>query len=347
MRGEGFDAEGQGRRPGPDRRRADQLRPGQGGHQREEPAHPDRDRQLEPAHLVHARAPAWSPRGSTTSPRSTFGGAERTARRRRRPHPPGRTVTSDAVVIPNPAGLHARPAAVLSNLAQKYESDVRLKRGDEQANAKSVMAIMGMEVAKGHKVQVIAHGPDAAQAAAELAEALREGWARRASSRSPTPGCRRPPLAARRGESARGGSDDPNVLLGVAASPGLGVGQGPAGVPRGHRGQGGRRRPAQGAPPAQRRPRPGHGAARDPGEPAQAGRRPRQGRDLRRPPGDPARPGPAGHRVERDRQGQERGLRVAAGLHHVREPARRPRRTSCSRSARPTCATSASACWRR
>ena len=64
---------------------------------------------------------------------------------------------------------------MLSQLAQKYESTVALKRGDDQANAKSVMAIMGLEVYQGHKVQVVAHGPDAAQAAEELAEALREG----------------------------------------------------------------------------------------------------------------------------------------------------------------------------
>jgi phosphocarrier protein FPr len=145
------------------------------------------------------------------------------------PAPAGRTVTSDAVIIPNPEGLHARPAAVLANLAQKYESDIRLKRGDDQVNAKSVMAVMGLEVLTGHKVQVIARGPDAAQAAEELAEALREGLGEEgvvpvsedttslapAATTSPAPAAARP---ARR-------SEDPNVLLGVAASPGLGVGR--------------------------------------------------------------------------------------------------------------------------
>src|SRR5215207_6923345 len=105
----------------------------------------------------------------------TFGDVEREGAAEGAPAPAGRTVTSDAVIIPNPEGLHARPAAVLANLAQKYESDVRLKRGDDQANAKSVMAVMGLEVLTGHKVQVIARGPDAAQAADELADALREG----------------------------------------------------------------------------------------------------------------------------------------------------------------------------
>jgi phosphocarrier protein FPr len=147
------------------------------------------------------------------------------------PAPAGRSVTSHAVILPNPEGLHARPAAVLANLAQKYESDIRLKRGNDQANAKSVMAIMGLEVLEGHKVQVIARGPDAGQAAEELAEALREGLGEEgvvpvseaeattslapAASTAPAPAAARP---VRR-------SGDPNVLVGVAASPGLGVGR--------------------------------------------------------------------------------------------------------------------------
>jgi multiphosphoryl transfer protein len=151
----------------------------------------------------------------------TFGDGEREGAAEGAPAPAGRTVTSDAVIIPNPEGLHARPAAVLANLAQKYESDIRLKRGDDNANAKSVMAIMGLEVLTGHKVQIIARGPDAAQAAEELAEALREGLGEEGAvpvseaEAFPAPAAARP---VRR-------SEDPNVLIGVAASPGLGVGK--------------------------------------------------------------------------------------------------------------------------
>jgi hypothetical protein len=58
----------------------------------------------------------------------------------------GESATSEPIVIPNPAGLHARPAAVLVNLAKKYQSQVFLHRGDDQVNAKSVVAIMAMQV---------------------------------------------------------------------------------------------------------------------------------------------------------------------------------------------------------
>jgi phosphoenolpyruvate-protein phosphotransferase len=139
----------------------------------------------------------------------------------------GRTVTSDAVVVPNPVGLHARPAAILSKLAQEFASDIRIKRGEDQANAKSVMAIMGLEVSQGDKVQIIAHGPDAAQAVHDLAAALREGLGEEGVV---------PIVEALLGEveaqpaaapavRARRRSDDPNLLLGVAASPGLAIGK--------------------------------------------------------------------------------------------------------------------------
>src|SRR6187402_678446 len=45
------------------------------------------------------------------------------------------TITSDAIVIPNPTGLHARPAAVLANLAKGFRSTIKLQLLDRQVNA--------------------------------------------------------------------------------------------------------------------------------------------------------------------------------------------------------------------
>jgi phosphocarrier protein FPr len=138
----------------------------------------------------------------------------------------GRTVTSDAVVVPNPEGLHARPAAVLSKLAQQYASDIRVKRGDDGANAKSVMAIMGLEVSQGDKVQVVAHGPDAAEAVQALTAALREGLGEEGVTAVADTGLAEgeQPAPAVEPSRARPRSEDPNLLLGVAASPGLAIG---------------------------------------------------------------------------------------------------------------------------
>src|SRR5262245_55338156 len=81
-----------------------------------------------------------------------------------------RTIASSpAILIPNPAGLHARPAAVLANAAKKFSADIRLQRGEQSANAKSVVAIMGMEVGHGDRVVLTAQGIDAQDAIRVLA----------------------------------------------------------------------------------------------------------------------------------------------------------------------------------
>jgi phosphocarrier protein FPr len=116
---------------------------------------------------------------------------------------------------------------VLSNLAQKFESEIHLRRGANRANAKSVMAIMGLEVGLGNKVQVVAHGPDAAEAVEELSAALREGLGEEGVvplAEDEIPGDAVPVPAAPEISRTRLRSEDPNVLLGVAASPGLGIG---------------------------------------------------------------------------------------------------------------------------
>ncbi len=134
----------------------------------------------------------------------------------------GVTVTSDPIIVPNPTGLHARPAAVLVNLAKKYQSTLRLKRGEQEVSARSVVGLMGLEVAHGDTVQLIADGPDAVAAIAELSEALRTGLGEEGakpivSTASVASLTAAPPPPRPR-------STDPNVILGVAASPGLAVG---------------------------------------------------------------------------------------------------------------------------
>ena len=135
----------------------------------------------------------------------------------------GKRVASAAIVIPNPTGLHARPAAVLASLAKRFKSRILLQRGDDEANAKSVTSIMGIEIALGDKVVVIAEGPDAQEAIDTIAPELAAGLGDEGSRPAPAPATTEPDPA--QAPAPRPHSDDPNLLLGVAASPGLGVGR--------------------------------------------------------------------------------------------------------------------------
>ena len=134
-----------------------------------------------------------------------------------------KAVTSDAIVIPNPTGLHARPAAVLANLAKGFQSTLKLQLGDRQANLRSVTSIMSLEVGNGATVRVVASGPDAKEAIDKIAPVLAQGAGDEGCVPAPAPATTvaHPEAAG----APRRKSDDPNLLLGVASSPGIAVGQ--------------------------------------------------------------------------------------------------------------------------
>ena len=134
----------------------------------------------------------------------------------------GAVVTSDAIVIPNPTGLHARPSAVLANVAKSFASEVRLQVGDRSANARSVTSLMGLEVTGGDKIVLVAKGPDAKEAIEKLSELIAKGLGDEGCPPAPAPATT---TMGKIDEPApRPRSDDPNLLIGVAASPGLAVG---------------------------------------------------------------------------------------------------------------------------
>ncbi|WP_432558329.1 phosphoenolpyruvate--protein phosphotransferase [Granulicoccus sp. GXG6511] len=141
----------------------------------------------------------------------------------------GRKATSEALLLPNPTGLHARPAATLVALAKTFTSDVRLRHGEDSANAKSIMALMGLALARGDKLTVTAHGPDADRAVTEIARAIRDGLGEDCPPIGPADAVadntHAAPEPAEPTEPARPRSGDPNLLLGVSASPGLGIGK--------------------------------------------------------------------------------------------------------------------------
>ena len=145
--------------------------------------------------------------------------------------PAGRKVTSGAVLVPNPAGLHARPAATLARQAQEFPGDIWLVKGKTQANAKSIMAVMGLDVEHGAKVHIVAAGTGAERAAESLAAAIASGLGEEGVHALPTDtgaavfdteAAVPVPTAGRAGDAKDTG--DSRDLRGAAASPGLAVG---------------------------------------------------------------------------------------------------------------------------
>ena len=75
------------------------------------------------------------------------------------------------VVIKNKSGLHARPAALFVQIANKYDCDITVRKGKQKVNGKSIMGIMMLAAEKGSRITLMALGDDAADAVEEL-EAL-------------------------------------------------------------------------------------------------------------------------------------------------------------------------------
>ncbi len=76
------------------------------------------------------------------------------------------------VVVKNTHGLHARPAAIFVQIANKFDSAVKIERDGEVVDGKSIIAVLSLGIAKGTKVRLILEGDDAKEAVCELRKFL-------------------------------------------------------------------------------------------------------------------------------------------------------------------------------
>ena len=81
-------------------------------------------------------------------------------------------VVKKELVIKNRTGLHARPAALFVQVANKFESDITIVKEDQKVNGKSIMGILMLAAEKGARIEIVAEGDDAEKAAEELSEIL-------------------------------------------------------------------------------------------------------------------------------------------------------------------------------
>jgi phosphotransferase system HPr (HPr) family protein len=76
------------------------------------------------------------------------------------------------LTVLDPAGLHARPAAQFVRTASRFESRVTIRAGDRSADAKSLIALLGLTIRPQSQVTLATDGPDADAALAALLEEL-------------------------------------------------------------------------------------------------------------------------------------------------------------------------------
>ncbi|GBD15266.1 Phosphocarrier protein HPr [bacterium HR26] len=79
------------------------------------------------------------------------------------------------VTLTNRVGLHARPAALFVQTAARFRSNVTVRsltRDTPPVNAKAILSVMTLGAEQGHELELMAEGPDEAEAIAALKELI-------------------------------------------------------------------------------------------------------------------------------------------------------------------------------
>ncbi len=87
-------------------------------------------------------------------------------------------VRSAELVILNPSGLHARPAATFVRAAAGFRSSITVRnasRNGTVVNAKSILGVLGLGVSPGHTIALTVDGDDEDAAIATLTELVASG----------------------------------------------------------------------------------------------------------------------------------------------------------------------------
>jgi|TARA_B100000959_G_scaffold256856_1_gene290401 phosphocarrier protein len=78
------------------------------------------------------------------------------------------------IIIKNKLGLHARAAAKIVTLTNKYNSKIKIVNGAKIADAKSIMKILMLAAPKGTEILISASGKDESLAIKNLEKLFNE-----------------------------------------------------------------------------------------------------------------------------------------------------------------------------
>ncbi len=116
------------------------------------------------------------------------------------------------VALVEGAGLHARPATFLTEIASQFQSEITVSFGGKNANGKAMASLLKLGVPGGETIRISAAGADAKEALHSLREAVESGLGDEEEYESSTPAPIWTPVS------------NGHSFAGVSASPGLAIG---------------------------------------------------------------------------------------------------------------------------
>jgi len=69
-------------------------------------------------------------------------------------------MTEKNFIVKNKLGVHARPAAMFVQTTNKFKASVKVRKGDQEVDGKSIMGIMMLAAEEGSTLLIRADGPD-------------------------------------------------------------------------------------------------------------------------------------------------------------------------------------------
>ena len=72
------------------------------------------------------------------------------------------------IILKNTDGLHARPAAIFVQEANKFDSEIEIEFQSLKVNGKSIIGIMSLGAFHGEEITLIARGRDEEEAVSHL-----------------------------------------------------------------------------------------------------------------------------------------------------------------------------------
>ena len=76
------------------------------------------------------------------------------------------------VTINNEVGLHARPATFFIQKANEFKSGIWVEKDERRVNAKSLLGVLSLGIAKGTTITLLADGVDEREAVTALCELI-------------------------------------------------------------------------------------------------------------------------------------------------------------------------------
>ena len=80
------------------------------------------------------------------------------------------------ITVKNEVGLHARPATYFIQKANEYKSGIWVEKEERRVNAKSLLGVLSLGIAKDTVITLIADGADEQEAVAALVDLIENNF---------------------------------------------------------------------------------------------------------------------------------------------------------------------------